>query len=130
LKDTDFGFVHQVLSYERLHPEQMSNTSKSLEAYFTSKIGDLRVYGPLFLEPAEQEKRTKVLMDEYYKCLASYAVHFRGGDFWSFQRRRLKEVGFPFSSARLAKAISVMVLDLLLNPKETSGKLLKRLAPN
>jgi glycosyltransferase involved in cell wall biosynthesis len=130
LKDTDFGFVHQVLSYERLHPEQMSNTSKSLEAYFTSKIGDLRVYGSLFLEPADQEKRTNALMKEYYKSLADHAVHFRGGGFWSFQRRRLQEVGFSFSNVRLAKAISAKVLDLLLNPKETSGKLLKRLAPN
>jgi hypothetical protein len=107
----------------------MSNTSRSLEAYFTSKIGDLRAYGPLYLEPAEQEKRINELMEEYYTRLALYAVHFRGGGFWSYHRRRLKEVGVPFSSVRLAKAISAKVLDLLLNPKETSGKLLRRLAP-
>jgi glycosyltransferase involved in cell wall biosynthesis len=129
LRVADFGFVHQVLSYERIHPEQMTNTSRSLEAYFTSKIGDLRAYGPLYLEPAEQEKRINELMEEYYTRLALHAVHFRGGGFWSYQRRRLKEVGFPFSSVRLAKAISAKVLDLLLNPKETSGKLLRRLAP-
>ena len=122
--------MHQVLSYERLHPEQMTNTSRSLEAYFTSKLGDLRAYGPLYLEPAEQEKRINELMEKYYKRLAFHAVHFRVGGFWSFQRKRLKEVGFPFSSASFAKAISAKVLDLLLNPKETSGKLLKRLAPN
>jgi len=130
LRVADFGFVHQVLSYERLHPGQITNTSKSLEAYFTSKIGDLRAYGPLYLEPAEQEKRINELMEEYYTRLAIYAVHFRGGGFWSFQRRRLKEVGLPFSSVRLAKAISAKVLDLLLNPRETSQKFLRRLTSN
>jgi hypothetical protein len=108
----------------------MTNISRSLEAYFTSKIGDLRAYGPLYLQPAEQEKRTNELMEEYYARLAIHAVHFTGGGFWSYQRRRLKEVGFPFSKVRLAKAVSAKVLDLLLNPKETSGKLLKRLVPN
>lgn len=130
LRDADFGFVHQVLSFERLHPEQMTNTSKNLEAYFTSHLDDLRVYGPIYLEPAEQEKRINELMEEYYACLAFHAVHFRGGGFWSYQKRRLKEIGFPLSSLKLAKAISAKVLDLLLNPKETSGKLLKRLASN
>ena len=129
LRAADFGFVHQVLSYERLHPEQMTNTSRSLEAFFTSHLGDLRAYGRLYLEPAEQEKRINELLEKYYSRLAFHAVHFRGGGFWSYQRERLKELGFPFSSVKLAKAISVKVLDLLLNPKETSAKLLSRLAP-
>lgn len=130
LRDTDYGFVHQVLSYERLHLEQVTTTSKSLEAFSTSDFGDLRAYGSIYLEPAEQEKRFNELMGNYYARLAFHAVHFRRGDFWSFQRRRLKEVGLPFSSFRLAKAISARVLDLLLNPKETSEKLLRRLVPN
>ena len=104
LSGTDYGFVHQVLSYERHHPEQMTKTSKSLEAFFTSKFGDLRAYGSLYLEPAEQEKRFSELIEDYYARLAFHAVHFRRGDFWSFQRRRLKEVGLSFSSFKLAKS--------------------------
>lgn len=130
LKVADFGFVHQVLSFERRHLGQITNTSRSLEAYFTSKIGDLGTYGPFFLEPAEQEKRINTLMEEYYKRLALYAIHFRGGDFWKYTRRRLKEVGFPFSNVRLAKAISAKVSDLLLNPKDTCERFLRRLLPD
>jgi len=130
LRDMDYGFVHQVLSYERLHLEQVTTTSKSFEAYFTSDFGDLRAYGSIYLEPAELEKRINELMSDYYARMAFHAVHFRRGDFWSFQRKRLKEVGLSFSNLRLAKAISARVSDLLLNPKETSGKLLRRLASN
>jgi len=127
LRVADFGFVHQVLSHERLHPGQITNTSKNLCAYCASKIGDLRTYGPSFLEPDEQERRVNELMREYYARLALYAVHFRGGSFWAYHRKRLEEIGYPFSGVRLAKAISAKVLDLLLNPKETSEKFLGRL---
>jgi glycosyltransferase involved in cell wall biosynthesis len=126
----DCGFVHQVLSYERLHPGQITNTSKSLCAYFASKIGDLRTYGPFYLKPDEQERRISQLMREYYARLALCAVHFRTGDFWAYHRRRLEEVGYPFSGVRLARAISAKVLDLLLNPKKTSEKVLGRLIPS
>ncbi len=130
LRVADFGFVHQVLSYERLHPGQITNTSKTFNAYFASKIGDLRTYGPFYLEPGEQETRIKELMDEYYDTLALSAVHFRDKSYWTYHRRRLKEVGLHFSSVRLAKAVSAKVLDLLLNPKETSEKVLRRLIPD
>jgi glycosyltransferase involved in cell wall biosynthesis len=130
LKVSDFGFVHQVLSFERRHPGQITNTSVSLEAYFTSKISDLHSYGPFFLEPREREKRIEALLKEYYEKLALYAIHFRDKDFWNYTKRRLREVGVPFSGARLAKAISAKALDLLLNPKDTSERFLRRLLPD
>ena len=125
LKVADFGFVHQVVSYERLHPGQITNTSKDLDAYFASKIGDLRIYGPFYLEPGEQETRIENLMDDYYDILALSAIHFRGKSYWTFHKRRLEEIGCPLNGGRLAKAISAKILDMLLNPKETSETFLK-----
>ena len=130
LKCSDFGFVHQVLSYERLHPGQITNTSKSLDAYFSSKLGDLRTYGPFFLDSDEIEKRTNELMDKYYETLAFNAVHFREKTYWAYHRRRLGEIGRPLSNIRLARAVSARILDLLLNPRETSQKFLRRLTSN
>jgi len=130
LKCSDFGFVHQVLSYERIHPGQITNTSNSLDAKLTSKLGDLRAYGPFFLSSDEFEKRTNELMDKYYDALAFSAIHFREKTYWAYQRRRLSEIGRPLSNIRLARAVSARVLDLLLNPKETSQKVLRRLTSN
>jgi glycosyltransferase involved in cell wall biosynthesis len=130
LRYSDFGFVHQVLSYERLHPEQMTTTSRSLNAYLSSKIDDLRAYGPFYLEAEESERRVKELMHKYYDYLALSVVHFRDKRFWSYHRARLKDIGQPLNRIRLGKAVSAKVLDLLLNPKETSEKLLGRLAAN
>jgi len=130
LRDSDFGFVHQVLSFERLHPRQISNTSKDLNAYLSSHIGDLHTYGSLFLEPEELEKRVKGLMNKYYEFLAQSAVHFRDKRFWTYHRARLKDVGQPLDGLRLATAVSAKVLDLLLNPRNTSQKFLRRLTSN
>ena len=130
LKCSDFGFVHQVLSHERLHPGQISTTSKSFDAVFSSKLDDLRTYGPFFLDSDEIEKRANQLMDQYYDTLAFSAIHFREKTYWAYHRRRLSEIGRPFSNIRLAWAVSARVWGLLLNPTETSQKILRRLTSN
>jgi hypothetical protein len=124
---SDFGFVHQVLAYERLHEAQMTKTSWNLSAYYPSRISDLREYGPSFLTSQELGQRLSELMDIYYEVLAVSAVNFRKKDYWKYHKKRLSELGFPFDRIRLAKAVFGKVLDLLLNPKQTIEKSLKRL---
>jgi glycosyltransferase involved in cell wall biosynthesis len=119
LKIADFGFVHQVLSFERLHPGQITNTSKKMDAYYANKIGDLREYGLFYLDPREQEARVDELMDEYYEALAWSAVHFRKRSFWEYHTQRFKDIGSSLSILRLAKNVASKVLDSALNPKRT-----------
>jgi glycosyltransferase involved in cell wall biosynthesis len=119
LQETDFGFVHQVLSYERVHENTISKSAKELNAYLPSKINDLLVYGSSFMSRPEAEKRLKELLVEYYRLLAVGAVNFKGGEFWAYHKGRLREFGYPLNSLRLGKAVSLKVLDLLLNPMNT-----------
>jgi glycosyltransferase involved in cell wall biosynthesis len=127
LRYADFGFVHQILSYERIHESQITSTSRSLNAYISSRISDLLEYGPVYLKKDELERRLKEQIDEYYEYLAVCAVNFRGKTFWSFHKRRLSELGHPFSIVRLAKCVGIKLLDLLFNPKQSIEKVLKRL---
>jgi glycosyltransferase involved in cell wall biosynthesis len=126
LASSDFGFVHQVLSYERIHQSQMSTTSKDLHAYWLSKISDLQEYGALYLAPDELKTRSAELTEEYYALLAACAVNLRGKTFWAHHEKRLREIGVPLRKGKLAKAIGVRLLDLLLNLKQTVQKVLKR----
>jgi hypothetical protein len=119
LQETDFGFVHQVLSYERVHENTISRSAKELNAYLPSKINDLLVYGSSFMSRPEAEQRLKDLLKEYYRFLAVGAVNFKGGEFWAYHKGRLREFGYPLNSLRLGKAVSLKVLDLLLNPMNT-----------
>jgi glycosyltransferase involved in cell wall biosynthesis len=126
LRNTDFGFVHQVLSYERVHEVRQTTTSKFRNAYLSSVISDLLTYGPACMTEAEIDKRLNELLDEYYEFLAVSFVKLRNRDFWRYHRARLKELGHPFDGLRLGKAFLVRLADSSLNPKSTVEMILKR----
>jgi glycosyltransferase involved in cell wall biosynthesis len=125
LQETSFGFVHQVLSYERAGHVRTTTRSRSLNSYIPSKISDLLEYGGKFMSICERNRRFDQLMDDYYKFLALGALRFREREFWSYHKERLKELGYPFSVVRLSKAIPIKLLDLFLNPKHTVESLVR-----
>jgi glycosyltransferase involved in cell wall biosynthesis len=126
LQFADFGFVHQVLSYERLHRESMTATSRELNAYLPSLINDCVTYGPLHLSQGELEMRIKELLGEYYKFLASSSFKFRNKRFWNYHRGRLSELGFPFDRFKLGKRIFLKGIDIVLNPKHNFELFMRR----
>jgi glycosyltransferase involved in cell wall biosynthesis len=126
LRQTDFGFVHQVISFERLHHDRITTTSQTFNAYVGSKLHDLLTYGSSYLSPAEIAARTQNLLDDYYKFLAVSAVNFRDREFWKYHRKRLQEAGQPFDRGRLAKAVCMKLADLLFNPKATVERVWRR----
>jgi hypothetical protein len=129
LRNNDFGFVHQVISFERLHHDRITTTSQAFNAYVGSKLNDLLTYGSSYLTPAEIAARTQDLLDGYYKFLAISAVNFRDREFWKYHRKRLQEAGHPLDLGRLAKAVCVKLADLVFNPKETVERVLRRQLP-
>jgi glycosyltransferase involved in cell wall biosynthesis len=126
LRDADFGFVHQVLSYERVHHDRITTTSRAVNAYLGSKLSDLLTYGPVYLTSDELAQCKKKLLDEYYRFLAIGAVNFQGREFWRYHKKRLQDVGCPLRSAKLAETIALKLADLLLNPKQTVERVLRR----
>jgi hypothetical protein len=129
LRDTDFGFVHQVISFERLHQDRITTTSQTFNAYVGSQLDDLSSYGPSYLSPAEIGLRLQELLGEYYKFLAISAVNFRGPEFWRYHKKRLQEVGHPLDHVRLACVICMKLADLVFNPKQTIERVLRRRKP-
>ncbi len=127
LRETDFGFVHQVLSYERLHEVRMTTTSENLNAYLSSKLSDLLHYGPTYLTSQELQGRVRDLLKQYYHFLAIAAVNFKDQRFWNYHRRRLKELGYPLDILKLVTAISMKIFDLVLNPKCTVERALRQM---
>ena len=129
LRDTDFGFVHQVISFERLHENRITTTSQTFNAYVGSKLNDLSTYGSSYLTPVEIEWRLQELLDEYYKFLAIGVVNFRDAEFWRYHKKRLEDLSYPLNRGRLAAAICMKLADLLFNPKQTIERVLRRRRP-
>jgi glycosyltransferase involved in cell wall biosynthesis len=129
LQESDYGFVHQVLSYERVHNVRMTARSQFLNAYLSSEISDLQQYGGIFLSPEELRHRVQQLMTEYYEFLAVSVLNFRKRDFWEYHETRLKQLGYPLNRVRLSRAIIATLAGLLVNPKRTIELVRKRLRP-
>jgi hypothetical protein len=69
------------------------------------------------------------LLRDYYKFLAVAAVDRQIASFGTTTEQGLNESGAT-SGGRLTRAIYVKLLDLLLNPMHTIGKVLRRMKAN
>ena len=120
LQESDFGFVHQLLTTTRVHEETHSQTF--VQRYATIVLGRLTVlkkYGRVYCNNEEYRKYLNEALDRYYRHMAVSFFRLRGREFWRYQRKRLEEIGIRFSTARLMSATSLQFIDLALNPKMT-----------
>jgi glycosyltransferase involved in cell wall biosynthesis len=125
LQTCDFGVVHQILSFQRLHKEMASTSAVWLDSYRLDRLELLQQYSPLFLTEQELKERLDDVLRDYFSTLAVRAIHFRNKDYWDYQRMRLTQLGFKLYGRRFAKALVLKISDLLLNPKCTVEKVLR-----
>jgi glycosyltransferase involved in cell wall biosynthesis len=124
LEHSDFGFVHQVLSYARIHSD--SQTSKSIKYGRINRamIADLIRFGPTYLSQEERQARLDALLDWYYDVLVRAVVeNRRNKEFWALQKSEMHDMGLEFSWARLLKATALKGVRSALNPGGAWGKL-------
>jgi glycosyltransferase involved in cell wall biosynthesis len=128
LESAQFAFVHQILSYERIHADAISSSVHALNGFLTDRLQFVVEYGPKYLKNYEINQRKEQLLRELCQHLAVDAVHLKGKHHWEYQRQRLQALGCSLSSSRMAAAVFMKLVDLLFNPKQTLEKLLKRSA--
>ena len=129
LAQSDFGFVHQVLSFTRLHEQSITSRTAMLDF---SSIGVLRIllkYGPVFLTPAEFAREKRSCMREYYSCLARRAIVLRKGPYWRFHNERLKQLGMSINFFRVAAMVPIEVAKLCFSPKRLRRVIKSKFAP-
>ena len=130
LRKSSFGFLYQVLSYERTHAATQSSKSKDLNRYCSAFLNDLQQYGPSYLTKEELEREVNKQLGGYYHFLGiTYLIGFRGKEFWSYHESRLEELGYPLKRLVLLKAGLIAILKEALNPEQAIRKLWKRLFP-
>ena len=126
LKNCDFGFVHQVLTFTRVRPGSMSAISGNMQTSFPGFLNILLTYGRDYLTVEEYEARLHRHVCEYYRFLGKSVMLNHNTTFWDYHMTRLAELGVGFSRARLVKGTLQTLLGALLNPKDSVGRLLKR----
>jgi glycosyltransferase involved in cell wall biosynthesis len=126
LRRSDLGFVHQILSFERIHDEAVTAKVREMNSQVLDRLRILIEFGPTFLGQAERESRMEEQLSGYYRMLAVACFNFRKSEFWRLHKAGLAELGYSIYSPRFAGAIVAKFLDLTLNPKATMERILKR----
>lgn len=130
LQKCEFGFVYEVLSYERTHAETQSSASAEMNRYSSACLNDLLQYGSLYLTKEEVELQLKETLNSYHRFLGvNYVIGFRDKKFWDYHRGRLNELGYPLTRVTLLKAALITALQEIVNPGQAIGKLWKRVFP-
>lgn len=112
LREWDFGFVHQVLTFTRRHNESTTSKVARFGTRRVWRVDALTTFGPEFLTPEEHAKRTSALEWNYYRFLSQHALELRGADFWEFHREELRRIGRDLRYPYLAYALLIEVLDV------------------
>jgi glycosyltransferase involved in cell wall biosynthesis len=130
LQSSSFGFVYQVLSFERIHTETQTHKSKKIDRYSSAYLSDLITYGPYYLSDEELSRYVKKALKSYRRQLGINYVSGSGGkEYWEYHEGRLKELGFPVTRLQLISSAVVAILDEMVNPGRAIGKVWRRLYP-
>ena len=123
LKTSDFGFVHQVLTYTREEePGCLRRRSAEMDTYLAGRLYNVVTFGPIFLTSTEYKMCLRQLVAEYYGNLSGAVLRMRDKTFWEFHKRTLTEAGVGFSVGRLIRTMSVKLCLAALNPYDTVKK--------
>lgn len=93
LREHDFGFVHQILSFTRLDPHSIWGNVRGYKPRFVSKLMQLKLHGPHFLSAEQQTRLYAQHEAAYVRFLAWAWIRRRDEKFWEFHRKALATVG-------------------------------------
>jgi glycosyltransferase involved in cell wall biosynthesis len=126
LEHADYGFVHQVLTFQRLRPGSVMTHMTRLRTDLPARLYELVTYGPKYLEPDELAHAIEDQLRGYYQALGREALQRRDKEFWALHRSKLASLGYPMSRRRIAMGAIRYILDLVVNPGLTWQKLVGR----
>jgi glycosyltransferase involved in cell wall biosynthesis len=117
LQFCDFGFVHEVLSMERIHDGQVSSKVRAVHMNNAACLDDFLRYGPVYLNDEEFEVEKKRIFEGYFRWLAGCVLKMEGREFWKYQSRRLRELGYPIDLKKVLLGVIGEIVEESRNPR-------------
>ena len=124
LKNSNFGFVHQVLTYTRVRPGSLNAQSLDLQTSWANIANLLSQYGPDFLAQDELERRHAQHLSDYYAFLGKSLLMKRDRTFWNYHTRELAKSRAGYSRARVFVGAVKTLAATAVNPARASRLLL------
>jgi glycosyltransferase involved in cell wall biosynthesis len=101
LRGCEFGFIHEVLSAERVHEGQISARSRLFGTDYYAYLQILLSYGSDYLSEMELVQRREEILTDYYRMLGSGALKAKKREFWKFHHTKLNELGYRLDGRRI-----------------------------
>jgi glycosyltransferase involved in cell wall biosynthesis len=121
LRDWDFGFVHQILSYSREDPSSTYGRMRDFDTGILDRYIVVDRFGKQFLAEHEALAARQEVEGRYYRRLAIAALGGRAKAYWDFQRKGLATQQMQIDPARLARAIGRQLLSTVACPVQFGG---------
>jgi glycosyltransferase involved in cell wall biosynthesis len=125
MRSSDFGFVHQVLTFSRVRAGSLETVSSDFNSLAAGKLHDLVNFGRNFLTKEEYDACVKRSVSLYYESLVGGMLRGLDRKYWDFHKQKLAEVGIRFSKTRMLWVAFKKTCLALLNPKTTIERGLK-----
>jgi glycosyltransferase involved in cell wall biosynthesis len=122
LRSTDFGFVHQVLTFTRRREESQTTVAEERNSYLPSALRHLAKHGPVFLSEAERAAVAATLLRFYYRFLARSVLEGRGREFWAYHRQQMESLGYGFSRMRVLRMALGYAPKALWHPRDVARR--------
>ena len=113
LKNCDFGFIHQILTFTRDDNESISSRIRDWSPWLLHALLALMKYGPYYLTTSEYNERLNILNDKYYRTLADWFVYHEDKSFWNYHKEGLSGAGYTIDRAKLAAYVRMEAKDLV-----------------
>lgn len=127
LKTSDFGFVHQILTFTRVRPGSLSTTSADLQTSCASILQLLVMHAPDYLTHDESRACLARHLSAYYRFLGKSLLLGREKQFWDYHKEEMAKAGMRFSRARVTKGALRTLGNAALNPQKTVERLLQQM---
>ncbi len=122
LKDWEFGFIHEILSYLRVDYESISGSVMNYNPQALDKFIIVNKYGSYFLKD-EYDSYFKAIRKKYYNDLAEGTVSCHAKAFLKYHLAGLSSSNIRLDHKQLLLSIVWMMVDLVFNPKKTLSRI-------
>src|SRR5215472_1330838 len=125
LQESDFAFVHQVLSFTRPREQSNGAFAEELDSICLGDLVILMKYGPVFLEEGEYQRRLKYAVNEYHRMLARNLLRARPKEYWEHHRHTLAAFNTKIDRGLLISSLIAELAGQISSPLQAFKKIYK-----
>jgi glycosyltransferase involved in cell wall biosynthesis len=129
LREHDFGFVPEVLSFLRYDPRSIMGSWQEFRPAMLDRLIRLRRFGPEYLTEAEYSLHAGWHSKEYWRMLALAWLQRREPAFWEYHDRGLATIGERIRKAQLLRFAVDALVRRALPPGGAGRALLRSIRP-